>query len=73
MKSTKLIAPIIITIFTVIILMLYFFLWSIMPVPAPFKVVFLLALLGLMGVTVYNLVERIEEIRSGEEDDLSEY
>ncbi len=73
MKSTKLIAPIIITIFTVIILMLYFFLWSIMPVPAPFKVVFLLALLGLMGVSVYNLVERIEEIRSGEEDDLSEY
>ena len=53
MKSTKLIAPIIITIFTVIILMLYFFLWSIMPVPAPFKVVFLLALLGLMGVSVY--------------------
>lgn len=73
MKSTKLIAPIIITIFTVIILMLYFFLWSIMPVPAPFKVVFLLALLGLMGVSVYNLVERIEEIRSGEEDDLSQY
>ena len=44
-----------------------------MPVPAPLKVVFLLALLGLMGVSVYNLVERIEEIRSGEEDDLSEY
>ncbi len=73
MKSTKLIAPIIITIFTVIILMLYFFLWSIVPIPAPIKVVLLLGLLALMGVSVYTLVERIEEIRSGEEDDLSKY
>ena len=69
MKSTKLIAPIIITIFTVIILML----WSIVPIPAPIKVVLLLGLLALMGVSVYTLVERIEEIRSGEEDDLSKY
>lgn len=73
MKSTKLIAPIIITIFTVIILLLYFFLWSIVPMPAPIKVALLLALLGLMGVSVYNLIERIGEIRSGEEDDLSKY
>lgn len=73
MKSTKLIAPIIITIFTVIILMLYFFLWSIVPISAPIKVVLLLGLLALMGVSVYTLVERIEEIRSGEEDDLSKY
>ena len=73
MKSTKLIAPIIITIFTVIILMLYFFLWSIVPIPAPIKVVLLLGLLALMGVSVYTLVARIEEIRSGEEDDLSKY
>ena len=73
MKSTKLIAPIIITIFTVIILMLYFFLWSIVPIPAPIKVVLLLGLIAMMVVSVYTLVERIEEIRSGEEDDLSKY
>jgi hypothetical protein len=29
--------------------------------------------LALMGVAVYVLVERIQEIRSGEEDDLSKY
>lgn len=29
--------------------------------------------LGLMGVSVCVLVERIQEIRSGEEDDLGKY
>ena len=28
---------------------------------------------GLMGVSVYVLIERVKEIRSGEEDDLGEY
>lgn len=36
---------------------------------------FLLAVIpaALLGVTIYVLVERIQEIRSGEEDDLSKY
>ncbi|MCM1259141.1 MAG: hypothetical protein NC307_15010 [Roseburia sp.] len=36
---------------------------------------FLLAVIpaGLLGVTIYVLVERIQEIRSGVEDDLSKY
>lgn len=36
---------------------------------------FLLAVVpaGLLGVTIYVLIERIQEIRSGEEDDLSKY
>ncbi len=29
--------------------------------------------LALMGVAIYVLVERIQEIRSGEEDDLGKY
>ncbi|MCI8872184.1 hypothetical protein E5329_11550 [Petralouisia muris] len=73
MKSTKLIAPVIITVILMLFLLSYFFLWTILPVPAVIKIVFLLALLALMGVSVYNLVERIQEIRSGEEDDLSKY
>lgn len=73
MKKTKLVAPIIITIILVMILMGYFLLWSIMPMPAIIKVVFLFGLLALMGVSFYNLIERIQEIRSGEEDDLSKY
>jgi len=44
-----------------------------MPVPGFIKVLILLALLALIGVAVCNLVERIQEIRSGEEDDLGKY
>ncbi len=73
MKSSKLIAPVVITVILVIILMTYFFLCTFMPVPGIIKVLILLALLALMGVSVYNLVERIQEIRSGEEDDLGKY
>ena len=73
MKSTKLIAPIFITIVVLMALMAYFFLWTIMPVPAAIKIIFLLALIALMGVSIYNLIERIREIESGEEDDLSKY
>ena len=49
MKSTKLIAPIFITIVVLMALMAYFFLWTIMPVPAAIKIIFLLALIALMG------------------------
>lgn len=73
MKNSKLIAPIIITIILMAILMAYFFLWMVIPIPAIMKVIFLLAIVGFMGVSVYNLIERIQEIRSGEEDDLSKY
>ncbi len=73
MKNSKLIAPIIITIILVMILTAHFFLWTLMPVPGFIKVLILLALLALIGVAVCNLVERIQEIRSGEEDDLSKY
>ncbi|MGI6358463.1 MAG: hypothetical protein ACOX2K_07225 [Bacillota bacterium] len=33
----------------------------------------LVAILALIGVSVYVLYERIKEIRSGEEDDLGKY
>ena len=73
MKTTKLAAPIIITVILVMILLSYFFLWTLMPLPIVLKVILFLTLLALMGVSIYNLVERIQEIRSGEEDDLSKY
>ena len=68
----KLIAPIIIT-----ILLVSYFLFSI-----PFlldgnltvKSVFVLFIpLGFIGVSIYVLIERIKEIRSGDEDDLGKY
>lgn len=36
MKSTKLIAPVIITVILMLFLLSYFFLWTILPVPAPY-------------------------------------
>ena len=68
----KLIAPIIITVLLILYFIVYFgFLITLLSG-------FLQYLLGvvplaLVAVTVYVCVERIKEIRSGEEDDLSKY
>ncbi len=68
----KLIAPIIITAILILYFIVYFgFLITLLSG-------FLQYLLGvvplaLAAVTVYVCVERIKEIRSGEEDDLSKY
>ena len=68
----KLIAPIIITVLLIIYFIVYFgFLITLLNG-------FLKYLLGIVpiafaAVTVYVCVERIKEIRSGEEDDLSKY
>ena len=72
--AAKLVAPIIIAVliggyylfFGIVVL-------CIPDIPGILK--FLLAVIpaGLLGVTIYVLVERIQEIRSGVEDDLSKY
>ena len=69
----KLIAPIIITI--IIVLYLLFFILLVCLVGMPWYVtIFLAAIPGaLSGVAIAMLAERIKEIRSGEEDDLSQY
>ena len=66
-------APIIITIITVIFLLGYLaiLIWW---VPTKPLIIFGgIVLLTLIGVTIAMLFERIKEIRSGEEDDLSKY
>jgi hypothetical protein len=72
-KWKKLIAPIIITILILIYLFFYVFYLSREPMPPIFKFFVVAIPLGFMGVSVYVLYERIKEIRSGEEDDLSKY
>ena len=74
MKWTKLIAPIVVTV--LLCAWFLFYIWVVLCVPeAPmaFRIlgVVIPALLG--GVAIYNLVQRIQEIRSGEEDDLDNY
>lgn len=73
MKKKKIIAPIIIT----ILLLIYFsiFIFGVINIDGSLwiKVTVLVILLGLMGGSIFVLVERIKEIRSGEEDDLGKY
>ena len=73
MKWKKLIAPIIITILILIYLFFYVFYLSREPMPPIFKFFVVVIPLGFMCVSIYVLYERIKEIRSGEEDDLSKY
>lgn len=73
-NTKKLIAPIIIT----ILLILYYFiyLWmgvSINEMPMIMKIIVIIFAVGLIGLTIYMLFERIGEIKGGEEDDLSKY
>ena len=69
----KMIAPIVITVFVVIYLIVYAAVCMFTPVPFALKVLLGIISLALIGVIIYVLMERIQEIRSGEEDDLSKY
>ncbi len=59
------------------LILFYYFLFLVaclcIPIPLGFRLLFGIVPLAFMGVTVFVLVERIQEIRSGEEDDLSKY
>jgi len=69
----KLIAPIVVTIFMIVILAIYGFAWTSIAKPLGLKIGVIVIALALIGVNVANLCERIKEIRSGESDDLSKY
>lgn len=70
----KMIAPIIITIILILYYAgLFFALMLIEDIPLILKVVFGVIPIPIAAVSIYVLVERIKEIRSGEEDDLSKY
>lgn len=69
----KMIAPIVITVLLAGYMLAYFLVLLFMPMPVWVKVLVGLIPLALLGASVYVLVQRIKEIRSGEEDDLSQY
>jgi TRAP-type C4-dicarboxylate transport system permease small subunit len=75
MKKKKLIAPIIITFIIVMYFIFYIYLitTSAEGLPLLIKIVGIAVPAGLAGVCIYVLIERIKEIRSDEEDDLSKY
>lgn len=78
MKTTshvkKLIAPVIITAIVVLYNVFFAIACTIIPdIPLGIKLFGGGIPLLLAGVCIYVLIERIKEIRSGEEDDLSKY
>lgn len=73
MKVKKMIAPIVITILLIIYLSLFIWGWSYINVPFWVKVIGIIIPVFLIGTSIFVLVERIKEIRSGDEDDISKY
>ncbi len=72
--TKKLIAPIIIT----ILMSFYYFIYVwigvvIEDMPTFMKIILIIFAIGLIGLSIYMLFERIGEIKGGEEDDLSKY
>lgn len=74
MKRRKLIAPVLVTCLICLVflgyLLLFAKLWSISKLPL---ILGGIVVFGLGSVAIYNLWERIQEIRSGDEDDLDNY
>ncbi len=73
LHGRKMIAPIIITIIIVMYYIGFAAVCFLMPIPLGLGLIFGFIPLVLAGVIIYVLVERIHEIRSGIEDDLSQY
>ncbi|MCU6732874.1 hypothetical protein [Diplocloster agilis] len=73
MHTKKLIAPIIIAVLFILYLTGLLVLWTNFYLPLFAIIVGVLILVALAAVMIFVLVERIQEIRSGEEDDLSKY
>lgn len=69
----KMIAPIVITAIIVLYYLGFFAVCIWLPMPVVLKLLFGLVPLLLAGVCIFVLIERIQEIRSGEEDDISKY
>ena len=69
----KMIAPIIITVVFLIYLVAYFIAVIMTSAILPVMILFAIPLIALGFGMVYILKTRIDEIRSGEEDDLSNY
>ncbi len=75
MKShmRKLIAPIVIICIAVAYYIIVGFCISYIPAPFGGKLLLFIIPAAFIGVSIYVLIQRINEVRSGEEDDLSQY
>ena len=72
MKKTKMIAPIVITVIMIIYFAVYFgvLIWL---VPGLWKIVLGILPLAFAAAMIYTCIDRIKEIRSEDNDDISKY
>ncbi len=73
MNKKKLVAPIVVTILMVLLVIGYLILWLDILKPLWVKIASIVVCLALIGVNIGVLVERLKELKKGEEDDLSKY
>lgn len=69
----KMVAPIFIAVFGSLYYVGFFIVCFILPMPLWIKLCLGIIPLVIIGLFAFVLIERIKEIRSGEEDDLSKY
>ena len=74
MKNKKMIAPIVIAVIMIIYFILYFvFIINVIKPTLLFIILGAVIPISIIGVIIYVALQRIEEIKGGEEDDLSKY
>ena len=73
LHAKKMIAPFIVAAILCVYYIAFAILCFIVPMDMTIKLMFGIIPLAIAGVMIYVLVQRINEIRSGEEDDLSNY
>jgi|GEM_PF-243928 len=69
----KIIAPLIVSFGLIISFLVYVLLLFFMELPLPIRVIILICFVVLSAVVILVLMERIREIKKGEEDDLGKY
>lgn len=72
--TRKIIAPVVITVILILYLIIYAVMCFMSVITIGFSgIIFALIALGGIGVSIYTLVDRINEIEKGEDDDISKY
>lgn len=72
-QSRKIVAPVVISVLIALYYLAIFRFLLYLPLPVFIKVALVVIPLAIIGTLIYVLLERIREIKSGEEDDLNKY
>ena len=73
LHTKKLIAPVVVTVIMLAFLAAYIALCAMFIMPVAVKIVGIGILIALAGVSIYVFVERVKEVKGGEEDDIGKY